>query len=929
MRKAFRFTWLAVLAFALAAPALIFAQGSQTGNLGGQVKDESGGVLPGVSIEATSQERNTVRTATTDAQGRYLFAAMPLGRYRVKAMLSGFETVTRTDNLVEAEKTTEVPISLRLAGEAAEITVTGEVPIVDKTNTTAAAKVTEEQFEKIPVGRSYQTVLGRSAGVIGTGNVNANGALTSNNQFLIDGVDTTDPTTGTFGGNLNFDAIQEVNVFTSGVSAEYGRNQGAIVNVITKSGTNTFEGSAKYIVTNDDWNEQNKTHNEVTGASNERVKVDQNNEVWSYTLGGPLWRDHIWFFGAYETSELSSTPRQTVDVPENFVQTTESPWWDGRITGQVTPSHTIWAKYYESPTDGFVIDYWSGSQIPIVAGELEALTRQDQTAESWAVNWTGVFGNNFTMEALYSDFFNEISVVPYQSGPTDNGSPIHDNSSGFYYNGATFDGIVKRPRDQFLLAGTLYTMLGGNSHSFKAGFDWQGLESTASFAYPNNRVYEANGFDPVTRTIDHDIRNDFDPPAPSTSQGDVYAFFLRDKFEVGKRLFFEVGLRYEKQEGDSDVGNTTVDTDSISPRLAGSYDVAGNGKSIISATYGRFSQYLIQGFSDSFAQVPQQGNYDVYEWDGTQYVFSGRVETGGSSLTPNTNLDASYLDEFTIAYSQQIGNTIGVGIRGIYRTWNDLIDDVVSFDSDGLLIREYTNYGPAERDHTALQLTFEKRFSNNWYAQANYTWSETEGNHFANTASQLGDYLQSDCRTTIDPSIGNNGVIPCREAVEGPNATGLAAYDRPHNFKLFGAYVLPIGSLVDLTFGTNFDYISGINYRKNRAVTALNPVTGAAVANVTYNYEPLGSDELDAYFSWDLSLEAVFNVWKSVQLGVKGEVFNVTDEQEKITVNNTQWCDAQPGSASCQTARNNYGTATARGSFQAPRNYRLTALVRF
>jgi hypothetical protein len=108
MRKAFRFTWLAVLAFALAAPALVFAQGSGTGNLGGQVKDESGGVLPGVSVEATSQERNTVRTATTDAQGRYLFAALPLGRYSVKAMLSGFETVTRTDNLVEADKTTDV-----------------------------------------------------------------------------------------------------------------------------------------------------------------------------------------------------------------------------------------------------------------------------------------------------------------------------------------------------------------------------------------------------------------------------------------------------------------------------------------------------------------------------------------------------------------------------------------------------------------------------------------------------------------------------------------------------------------------------------------------------------------------------------------------------------------------------------------------------
>ena len=90
------------------------------------------------------------------------------------------------------------------------------------------------------------------------------GALTSNNLFIIDAVDTTDPTTGTFGTNLNFEAIQEVSVYTSGVSAEYGRAQGAIVNVITKSGTNRFEGSAKYIFQNDNWDVQNTTNNEIT-----------------------------------------------------------------------------------------------------------------------------------------------------------------------------------------------------------------------------------------------------------------------------------------------------------------------------------------------------------------------------------------------------------------------------------------------------------------------------------------------------------------------------------------------------------------------------------------------------------------------------------------------------------------------------------------
>lgn len=295
-----------------ALPALLLAQTAQVGTLSGQVKDKSGGALPGASIAAIHQERGFRRDMATDANGRFLFAAMPLGRYRVTASLSGFDTVTVTDNLVETERTTELPITLRLAGQAVEVIVTGEVPIVDKTNTTATTRLSVKEWQKLPIGRSYQTLFGQAPGVVGTGNANVHGALGSNNQFLFDGVDITDPTTGTFGANLNFEAIQEVVIQTAGLSAEYGRAVGGFINVITKSGTNRFEGSAKYIVTNDDWNEQNKTKSETTGASLKRVKFGQVNPVYTGTLGGPVWRDHAWFFGAYEWSENTSA---SVQIP--------------------------------------------------------------------------------------------------------------------------------------------------------------------------------------------------------------------------------------------------------------------------------------------------------------------------------------------------------------------------------------------------------------------------------------------------------------------------------------------------------------------------------------------------------------------------------------------------------------------------------------
>ena len=176
---------------------------------------------------------------------------------------------------MDADRTTDVNITMRLAPTEERVEVTGEVPLVDKTNVSATTTVDTTLTQKLAIGRSYQTLIQSAPGVTGlaaAGNPNSHGALAGNNQYLFDGVDTTDVTTGTFGQNFNYEAIDEVVVSTSGISAEYGRAQGAIVNVITKSGTNAFSGSAKYIMTNDEWNEDNKGKNPANGVAFNRTK---------------------------------------------------------------------------------------------------------------------------------------------------------------------------------------------------------------------------------------------------------------------------------------------------------------------------------------------------------------------------------------------------------------------------------------------------------------------------------------------------------------------------------------------------------------------------------------------------------------------------------------------------------------------------------
>jgi hypothetical protein len=906
----------------------VFAQVAQVGSITGTAKDQTGSVVPGVSIEAKNQEKGFTRTATTDRFGQFRIPALPLGQYTVTATLSGFETARSKNNLVEAEKTTDVPVTMKLGAAAQEITVNGEVPIVDKTNVADRTNLREQEFQKLPVGRNYQSLMGLAPGIPTTagGNVNAHGALSGNNLFLFDGADVTDPTTGTFASNLNYEAIQEMTMYTAGVSAEYGRAVGAVVNVITKSGGNSISGSGKLIGTNDKWNDQNTAKNEVTGASLARTKFPHVNLSQTYTLGGPIWRDHAWFFGTYEKAKVTSAQRQTLVTNENYQQTTIDKFYDVRATFQINPQNNVWIKKHASPTPGFIVDYWGG------AADLGALTAQSQTGNQLTGQWTGVFGPNLVAEALGAKTGETINVGTYYLSPLTSGAPHINQADGLAYNGATFVGAVDRPRKQATAALSYFHPFGSSTHNFKAGYDWQSFKSTNIFGYPNNQYFTDASFNSVTKTFDPLTRRDYDPVLPSTSTGKIQSFYARDKFDVANRWFIEGGLRYEKQTGNSDVDRLTVSSTSVSPRLSVSYDLRGNGKSIVLGTAGRYHQFIIQNFSDSFAQNAQQANYNNFNWDTAtkQYVPAGRVTSSGNAFQPNTSVKPTYVDEFTAGFEQQFGNTVGIGIRGIWRTWHDLIDDIRGFNPDNSTYRQVVNYGPAKHDYRGLELTYEKRFSRHWYAAANYTYSRVSGNHFSDTFTALGDFVDAQCRTTVDPTIGNNGVISCQEVQNGSNKTGLGSFDRPHDLKGQGAYTFNLGP-VALTAGSSAEWISGLNYTESRTVNVLRPGTTVnAGPTATYFYESRGAHRLPNYYRVDGSVEGVVRVWRTAEFGIKAEIFNVSNNEAKINLTNQTWCNNTTNpSTTCTTARNTFGTATSRGQFLTPRNYRLTTLLRF
>jgi hypothetical protein len=914
MRSRFRFTVIVLGILALAVPTFLLADATQVGTLRGRVLDESGAGIPGATVELVSADKGFRRSQTTDATGNFNFAALQMGPYNLRATLSGFQSVEKTSNIVETGKTTEVDVTMRLAATAEAVTVTGEVPLVDKTDTSARTTVSSTLTQKLAIGRSYQTLIATAPGVTNNAgsNPNVHGALSGNNQYLFDGVDTTDTTTGTFGTNFNYEAIQEVVIQTAGISAEYGRAQGAIANVITKAGTNTFSGSAKAIVINDQWDADNKGVNRLNGVPWNRTKFDEEQWRYAFTLGGPIWNDHAWFFGAYEFYDNTfpfQTTRTSAEHPngtgEEFQDRRDVKLWDAKLTFQATPSHLFTGEAAGDPLKAAVVDYWGAS------AEREALTSQEQAICDgpcrWQGRWAGVFGQNLSMEALYAESKNNIDVIPFEG----HGSPYLSATDDLFYNGATFDGFVKRPRKQANLAATFYTNLFGNTHTFKGGVDYQDLESTAFFDYPNSQLFIVTDFDPITRmpTLSPgDLRFDL-VSAPSVSTGNIWGYYALDRFEVGKHLFFNIGGRVDAQTADSDRGATVLDATTFSPRLTGVYDVFGNGKTLASAAYGRYYQFVVQDLADSiYAGNAQLENYDLFEWDGSQFVLVDQVRVGTGITPVNEDLKPSYLDEINIALQQQLGNTMAVGIRGIYRQWKDLIDDRTFQDAEGNKVTFPENTGDeARRYFKGIELTFEKRFSRNWQAAMNYTLSRSEGNHFSNFSSQLFDYADESCTVGGTPVVGR---IPCPQATDH-NRYGYAPYDRTHILQAYTAYTLPL-RWVAITAAPSAFWQSGLPYQRQRNFQTDNGETD------TYFYDKRGSSRLPSHYAVNFALEAVFKPWGPIEIGAKGEVFNLTNQQPQISNTSIRLIpDA------------NFGVATTRTSFQSPRSYRLTALLRF
>jgi hypothetical protein len=306
--RMFRVRWhVSLIAVCLVLPAAASAQVT-TADIVGRVTDASGGVLPGATITIENVGTHAVRTAPTNASGDYVFNLLPIGAYTVKIELLGFGSRNSLVTLSAGDRT-RVDAKLQVGTVAESITVTGESPLVQTDSSTVGTLINLKNVSDLPVnGRNFvrlvQAVPGANEGLPNslasgtrpddrrqTSAISINGAGDNQNNQLIDGMDNNERAIGTIVVKPSLDAIAELKVQTSNYSAEVGRTAGGVVNIITKSGTNNFHGSAFEFVRNDRFDSKDF-------FATTKPQLTQNQ--FGGSLGGPLRKDHTFFFADVE-----------------------------------------------------------------------------------------------------------------------------------------------------------------------------------------------------------------------------------------------------------------------------------------------------------------------------------------------------------------------------------------------------------------------------------------------------------------------------------------------------------------------------------------------------------------------------------------------------------------------------------------------------
>jgi carboxypeptidase family protein len=955
-------SWVLPLALGLVLASAVFAQ-QQTGSIAGTVTLASGEPAPGVLITVTSPALQGERSTTTQANGDYIVRGLPPGAYAVKFALEGLKE-ERTEVTVPLGGQARSDVRMTPQSVQETIVVTGEAATALDT-TTIGSNLSNKKIDELATPRDLSGIATLAPGVnastaVLAGQITIAGGFAYDNLFLLNGVDINDSIFGNPNNLFIEEAIQETQVLASGVSAEYGRFGGGVVNAVTKSGGNAFSGSLRADLTNPKY----RSRSPFEEAQNTK-RVDKNDYVYTGTLGGYVLKDKLWFFVAARDNKADDQePLFQTGIP--FDSITNDKRYEGKLTANLSDRHTFQASYIKNDT--------SQTTVPLsnITSTLDTIVHPSYPNNLWVVRYSGIYGPSFYTEAQYSQ--KKFEFKDFGGTNTDiRESPFLCSSQACLYNGPYFDATDPEDRDnkQFSASGSFFLNPERfGSHDIKVGGeDFRNLRKGGNSQSASNFVFFTDYLiDPATgkpvldsqgRAVPTFIPNTFqtflvDWVAQRGSRNDVRedAFYVNDRWRFGSHWSFNLGARYERASNSGTDEVRTVDSRRLVPRLGASLDPKGDGKYRLDATYAQYAgAYNLALFSNGtntgnpsylygpYIGPPGQGRDFAPGFDPKNYalIFAGSP-TQNIRFAPGTS--SPLVKEYSLSAGVQLARAGFVKATYLDRKWTDLVDDFtsVSFGSVPIVIngvegpladvRVFKNSDISKRDYKALLFQGRYPITDRWSIEGNWTHElSNDGNY----ESQVG-------QTFVTSGLGDYRELfsPDRNFPDGHLNQFQA--DVLH---LWTIYNLGLGRAGDLSLSLKGNYYSPLTYS---LVAFRVPLTAEQQArNPGYVNPPLtqsvyfgkrGSQEFNAWKTVDFAAVYQIPVYRSISPWIKVEVRNVLNDHTLIAWDTTVFADpASPkdalGLPTGFVKGPNFGQARGNADYPIPREFLFGAGFRF
>ena len=895
-----------------------------TGSISGRVSDSSGGVLPGVTVTATSRSLQGSRVAVSSGFGDYVLSLLPPGDYTVTFELMGFRTATQRVGVAATEA---VPLDVTLGvGEFTErVTVIGDARSFAQSVQTGTT-FRQELLSALPTSRTLGAAVlmapnvkmtgpGGTSG--GDGTFTIAGAMAYDSLFLLNGVAITENLRGQPFALFIEDAIQETTVATSGISAEYGRFGGGLVNAITKSGGNDFSGSYRLSFNNDNWR---------TTTPFAETKLDKTVPTNEYTLGGPIVRDQLWFFtaGRLRRDEQS---RQTIATNVSYPRTDDEKRYEGKLTLTVTPGQIVRGSFMKIQQQVTNVNFQN-------VMDVRSLFDQGQPQDLLSLNYNGVIGSKLALEGQYSRRHFSITGAGSKSTDLIDGTLLIDRSRGgtsFRYWAATFCGVCddEERNNTEVLAKATYFLSSDRLgvHTIAFGFD-----SYNDHRFANNHqsgsdyrilgtstVISGETIYPVFLGNDSTIIQ-WNPIALSSEGTDLrtHAAFVNDSWRVNDGVSLNLGLRWDRNQGEDAAGNPVSDSSQLSHRLGIVWDPTRDGRWSISGNFARY----VSGLNTGIAENSPAGNPAQYQWfyqgpainadpagvlvtpdAAIRQLFDWFNANGGtnrpflSADVPGVNtfigesLDSPNALEYAAGVSRVLGRRGSVRADWVFRDFNDFY-----VQRTDLTTGRVTNSLGTEFDVNLIENSndLERRYQGGT-VQATYRFGAVDvgGNY---TLSRTWGNFDGE-NPASGPLTSQLSSYPEYREARWNLPDGNLGTDQRHRARVWGIYRVPmdssagaldVGVVYAAASGAPFGFAGATAASPGTAMGQINPrpyVTNPGYANplgttatVEYFFFPRDRYRTEAQYRTDLSVNYRYRLPGGADVFFHGEVLNVFNQ---------------------------------------------------